>query len=222
MSGTDSRLSHCWEQIDAVDPLYRVTHVFAEGDDAKRLVAVRALFASLERIVSEVKDEEVALRKLEWWRGALLHREPAGEFHPVIEALTLDETLQRLDETDLSRLIDQAGQRVGARPVPNRNDLARFCADSGHLLMALEHQSVSRIAPRVQELTGLKKRRGFTQLLRESFSGQTDRSFWWIPLDLQARHGVAKRDFGEDGSIAGVQAVLREIVRMFLMEEDVL
>lgn len=215
MSEAGSRQAHCWEQIDAIDPLYRITHVFVERENARRLLAVRALFASLERIVAEVKEEEVALRKLEWWRGALLRREPAGEFHPLIEALAADATLQRLERDDLNSLIDHACRRVAGAPAHDTEALFRFCVESGHLMAGLEHQAVSRIAPVKGVFETLKARRGLVQLLRESLAGKSDRVFWWVPLDLQARHGVSKRDFGGAERVSGVSNVFDDLNRSF-------
>ena len=81
MTGAVENRQFCWEQVQAADGLFRISLVFSGRETAQRLLPLHAMFASIERLVATVSDEDVALRKLAWWRDALLGDEPGGAAH---------------------------------------------------------------------------------------------------------------------------------------------
>jgi hypothetical protein len=62
----------CWERVLKSNSLFRVSHLFAPQEFAGQLLALHALFASIDQVRSEVSEELVARKKLDWWRFELL------------------------------------------------------------------------------------------------------------------------------------------------------
>ena len=54
---------------------FQISQVFAPAEQTDQLLALYALFAAVEEACSDYSDEEVARRKLHWWRSACLRLE---------------------------------------------------------------------------------------------------------------------------------------------------
>ena len=50
---------------------------------------------------------------------------------------------------------------------------------------------------------GLLARNGLLQLIRESVYRKEQGGFWWIPLNLLARHGVSREDIVTGPAVPG-------------------
>jgi hypothetical protein len=59
----------------------------------------------------------------------------------------------------------------------------------------------------------LAPRIGLAQLLRESTRGDRPNRFWWLPLNLLARHGASRADFERDTDNARARAVFADILQ---------
>jgi hypothetical protein len=55
----------CWERILESNSLYRVSHFFAPNGFADQLLALHALFASIDLLSSKTRDETVTRKKLD-------------------------------------------------------------------------------------------------------------------------------------------------------------
>ena len=77
----------CWEQVLRINRAFRISQVFAPADKADQLLALYALFAAVEETCSAYSDEEVARRKLHWWRGECLRPGNDGGEHPISREL---------------------------------------------------------------------------------------------------------------------------------------
>ncbi len=63
MTQTDNDRQQCWERVLKSNKLFRISHLFAPDEFSGALLALHALFASIEQISSEVSDELVARKK---------------------------------------------------------------------------------------------------------------------------------------------------------------
>ena len=212
MTGAVENRQFCWQQVQAADGLFRISLVFSGSEAAQRLLPLHAMFASIERLVATVSDEDVALRKLAWWREALLGDEPGGAAHPVIAELNRSGATRRLSADMTERLVENARARIEA--VAPR-DLAAFknrCAETGALSTELEF-AVCDVPQPASWVAGVNAwQRGLVQLARESTTLEAQRPFWWIPLDLLARHGLSRADMTLAQNRAAAQRLCSDLL----------
>ena len=208
MSGADNDRQFCWEQIQRGNRLFRLTHVFAAGDVAGRLLPLYALFASLEHICASVSDEDVAVRKLDWWRQAM--RSGDGD-HPVIAELRRNGASALMPEMAVTRLLDATQARLDMAPPPGSSELTALCIDFGRIQLELELAVSGVTMPAGEELSGLALRSGMMQVLRESMGRPDGRGFWWLPLDLMARYDLARAEIASGDGIGKFRMVAGEI-----------
>jgi len=211
MRAGENDLHFCWEQVLKTNSLFRISHLFSPAEFGGQLLALHALFASIEQLDNAVSEELVARRKLEWWRFELLSGDITKSPHPVLRYLTSTGAAGSLPGPALEMLLDRAEARLDARAPSNRDEFRQLC---GELYMpritlecALSGQDESLISGYGSKAgTG-----GLIQLLRESCR-QADRAFWWVPLDILARFGVSRHDLVENGDSQAARAVLQEVL----------
>lgn len=199
----------CLEQVQSVNPLFRITSLFADRSVAERLLPLYALFASIEQICSSISDESVAARKLEWWRGALSGGDSASAEHPIIAELSRTGALEQLPRETLTRLLDMAAYRIEAPATPGKEELVRLCQMTGHPGLQLELALSGNSRPPVP--TALAVRRGLAQLVREDLG--RERHSWWVPLDLMAKHGVRREDIPQESMSVAVKELFTDLLR---------
>jgi len=119
----------CWEQILRTNRLFRVSHLFAPPQLSDQLLALYALFASIELLNCELSEELVARRKLDWWRGELLERDATDSHHPVVRHLSETGALRKLPESMLRLLLDSAESRFDALTPIDEDDFLRLCRE---------------------------------------------------------------------------------------------
>ena len=198
----------CREQIQGVDPLFRISSLFADKEVAQRLLPLYALFACVEQLCASVSDESVAARKLEWWRGALAGNDKASGEHPVIAELRRSGAMERLPQDSLARLLDMVAYRIEAPATPGVDELARLCRMTGSPPLELELAVAGNPASQVP--SGMAARRGLMQLLREDLG--RERHSWWLPLGLMAKYGVRRDDIPGGEAAGAVNDLLAEAV----------
>lgn len=193
MAGHDDAQRFCWEQILRTNRLFRISHLFAPPQTSDQLLALHALFASIELLNSEISEELVARKKLDWWRAELLEHDVADSRHPVVLHLCATGALRKLPESSLKLLLDGAESRLDALAPTDEDAFKRLCHEIYHPQVLLElalggtDQALNSFNP-VMLFNG-----GLTQLLRES-SRRKENAFWWIPLSLLARFKVNRTE----------------------------
>lgn len=205
----------CRELVQDVNPLFRISSLFADEHVAKRLLPLYALFASVEQLCSAVSDESVAVRKLEWWRGALTGSDAASRDHPVVAELNRSGAMPRLPQAALGRLLDMAAYRIEAPSTPGMGELSRLSRMTGSPQVELELAVAG--SPGETLPAGMAERRGLIQLLREDLG--RERHSWWVPLDLMAKHGVRREDMPRESTTGAVRALLGEVIDQFTRKE---
>ena len=193
MAGNDNVQRFCWEQIHKTNILFRISHLFAPSQMSDQLLALHALFASIELLNCEINEELVARRKLDWWRTELLERNAADSHHPVVRHLYETGVLKKLPESMLSLFLDNDESRFDALAPRDENDCIRLCQE----IYRPQVQMESALGGIDEALNSYNKavlfNGGLIQLLRESGRRQ-ENAYWWIPLSLQARFNVNRRE----------------------------
>jgi len=202
----------CWEQVTRTNQAFRVSHVFASRDDADRLLPLYALFSIIEQICGRSSDEDLARSKLAWWRIECSQQKMPDSRHPVLKELQCTGVSERLDPGAITRLLDGAESRLEARAPSDISELKRLCVDFQQPLLELELTACGLSRGTIEASPGLLARSGLLQLIRESSKQSEQGAYWWVPLNLLARHGVSRDNFVNDPGLAEVSALLTEVL----------
>lgn len=204
----------CWEQISAANPLFRISHVFSPAAIAEQLVPLYALFSAVEQICSKVSDTDVALSKLAWWRQQCGHRDWADSPHPILKEFNRTGGAEHLERGDVMALLESADTRLSARAPSDRNELRKICIDVFRPQLQMELR-LSGLADRAEHFNpDLMACNGLVQLLRESLRRKEQGGFWWLPLNLLAKHGLSRADVANRLDSASVRSFFSEVLKV--------
>ena len=203
----------CWEQVDKTNRLFRVSHAFAPSDHRGKLLPLYALFSVVEETCSRFSEEQIARGKLAWWRREILGRDPDSGSHPIIAELSRNARLGPRRIGCVERLLEDAESRLDEAPPASLEDLRRRCSKVSQPQMELELRLCGAEEPDMSgSAAGHSARRGLLQLLRESLRAQETGAFWWLPLDLLARHGVTRDEVRRAPGAESAQAMLNDLL----------
>lgn len=203
----------CWEQVAKTNRLFRVSYAFAPSEHAPKLLPLYALFSVVEEACSRYSDEYVARSKLAWWRQECLGRDPGKNSHPIIKELSRNARLGPREQRCMARLLEDAEDRLDAVAPATLDELWRRCTSVSQPQLELELSlcGVEEAGCAGKE-DGLGVRSGLIQLLRESLRGPEASSYWWLPLELLARHGVSRAEVQGSPGSDSVRALFADIL----------
>jgi len=189
VSDASNHRQFCWQQVDAQQPLFRVSHVFAPPELADRLLALHAFFSAIESVTSTVSDEAVALRKLDWWRHEMNRMGEQASAHPVVAELQRSGAAGRMPMPLIEDLLINAVARLDAPAPASVGELGALCAANGRAQVQIELAVCEAGEGIPESMAGFPLQVGRALLLRDAvYRG----NFWWVPLDLLARHGLSR------------------------------
>jgi phytoene synthase len=184
-----------------------------------QLLALHALFASIELLNCEISDELVARRKLDWWRAELLERDAADSRHPVVSHLCETGALGKLPESALRLLLDSAESRFDALAPINEDDFMRLCQEIYRPQVLLESVLGEYDVPLSSLSAAMLFDGGLILLLRES-GRRKENAFWWIPLNFLARFKVNRRELEAFHDSEVLQAMFTHILELRRQTSD--
>ena len=176
------------------------------------MLALFALFTSIEEVFYRVSDEAVARAKLSWWTEQLLGPEYATSTHPVIRQLHRSRAIAPAARDALVNMLRISLERLGAPSPANEDELKSLSLGIGQFPMQLElalcaGSGWGEVPAAVCAVNGL------VQLLRES-SRKLDQSYYWIPLNLLARHRLSRNELNADGKSLPASQLMEKICRL--------
>jgi phytoene/squalene synthetase len=187
VSDASNHRQFCWQQVDAHQPLFRVSHVFAPPELADRLLALHAFFSAIESVTSTVSDEAVALRKLDWWREEMSRISKQASAHPVVAELQRSGAAGFMPMPLVEDLLINAVARLDAPAPASAGELRALCEANGRAQVQIELAVCEAGEGIPESMAGFPLQAGRALLLRDAvYRG----NFWWVPLDLLARHGL--------------------------------
>ena len=157
---------------------------------ADQLLALHALFASIELVCCEVTDEIVAHRKINWWRDELSERQAAQSNHPVVRHLHASGALKKVPAAALRALLGSVEARIETSAPTDEDEFLLLCQGVYRPQVELE-LAIGGIDGAFNDeklMTG-----GLIQLLREN-NKRKENAFWWVPLNLLARFNIKRSD----------------------------
>jgi phytoene synthase len=202
----------CWEQVLRTNRLFRITQVFAPPDRAGQLLPLYALFSAVEEVCSEHSDEDVARRKLGWWRDECAQLGERGSDHPILRELEHSGARQVLRPDSLERLFGDAEARLDPTSVPDLDALQKRCRQLSQPQIELELSLWGSCPSSLAPVEAIAATSGLAQLLREAARRQDPHRYWWLPLSLLAHHGLSRADINRDQRSAPVQALFRDLI----------
>jgi hypothetical protein len=150
-----------------------------------------ALFSVIEQACSTISDDDVARSKLGWWRNELEPKNLAVSQHPLVRDLRNKGGAERLRRESLDHLFRGAAKRIDAQAPADLAALHRLCTETSQPQLDLELGMVGSTGGiSAGQLPGI----GFVQLVRESARGTGQGAYWWMPLNLLARHKVNREE----------------------------
>lgn len=204
----------CRELAFSADPLFRISHVFADREVSDSLVALCAFFAAIDETCSAISEEEVAARKIAWWKAeadALLN---GVGVHPISKELQRTGAAGLMSAGWVTKLMDSARLRMEAPPPADVDGLAVYALAVGMPRLQLE-LAVCGVKPVGEEaLAGIAARRGIYALIRGSLLASDERKNWWIPSNLLARHGLTRAAFALQEHRDSAGEISREILNI--------
>jgi phytoene/squalene synthetase len=201
----------CWEQVLRTNPAFRVSHVFAPSDQAGQLLPLYALFAAVEEVSAECTDDDVARRKLQWWRSECARLQAGEGDHPISRELRRTGAHRKLRRKSLEQLLDDAEQRLDAAAPSDTRELRMACLALSRPQFELELSLSGEAESADAVVNELGATSGLAQLLRESARRQSPGRYWWLPLSLLARHGVGRATIDERPNAEPVAALFAEL-----------
>lgn len=206
--GNETR--YCWEQVLRVNPLFRISQVFAESKRAARLLPLYALFAAIEETCSAFSDETVARRKLDWWRTECRQLLTRSSDHPILLALQRSGVTEDWPLTQLEALFNSAERRIDAMAPAEFADLRSYCKDVCQPQLDFEAALTCGGTRDEPQIEGWTASIGLAQVLRESRRRATAGDWRWLPLALLARHGLSRAEVAAAPDAAVVRPLFEE------------
>jgi phytoene/squalene synthetase len=202
----------CWEQVNSTNRLFRISRVFAARGCAEKLLPLYALFSVVEQACSTLSDEDVANSKLNWWRKECLHQDMTKSQHPLLKELCRTGADRELRRDSIAGLFAGATSRLSASAPADMAGLISICMELHRPQLELELDLAGLQNAERNFSQELLARNGMVQLLRETSRMKEQGGFWWVPLNLLARHGVGREELSQYPSSPAAIQLLADIL----------
>jgi phytoene synthase len=170
---------------------FQVSYRFAPRQFASRLLALRAFLVRISSIPAEVSEPAVGLAKLSWWRNELGGEALRTTQHPVARALRDSGVLFDIDGELLEGYFSAVAGFMSTETYedePALFDLAMGIGGHEALMETAQdgHPQQPGAAAKIGAGSFL-----YRAVIRPGLRKCQDA--WWVPLNLQARHGAEIR-----------------------------
>jgi 15-cis-phytoene synthase len=175
------------------NPEQATVAVFLAPDERRRASAFGSLVHELEQATFGLREPQVAAVKLNWWRQELSAAAAGTSRHPIARELFSDERARSIADALWSDLIDGALAQLDSGAASVLDDsisaLAAFYGPVAALEAALAAQETTPGDANARLWIS-------AHLLRSAAQTGHERA---VPLDLLARHGLARSALAEPG-----------------------
>ncbi len=196
----------------AANPEQATVAVFLAPDERRRATAFGSLAHELEQTAFGVREPQVAAVKLNWWRQELIGANAGTQRHPIARQLFEDERARSIRDAAWSNLIDGALAQLDSEAASTLDDSISTLAGFYRPLASLE---VTLAAGDTARSDANARLWISAHLLLSATQPGRDRA---IPLDLLARHGLARSALAEPSSARS--ALLRDYLGLVQEEID--
>jgi phytoene synthase len=209
------RLDHsdadfCWEQILRTRPAFGISHAYAPAECSAGLLALYALFVSLEELFCRITEEQVARAKLAWWQTQLLGPEYTVSDHPVIRKLRQSGAITQSAREHVQTMLSSAVHRLDLTAPVDESGLKSLCVIVALDQMKIEMSFLGASPGICLSMENACAVMGLIQIMRES-SRCAFPEYKWIPLNLLAHHAVTRPDFALNPDSESVQKLMAQL-----------
>jgi phytoene synthase len=202
---TDSDHARCESRALLPGTAFELSYRFAPAAHARRILALEAFFMSVRSIAHEVSEPDVGLVKLAWWQRETHPDAMPRSQHPVVRAMHACNALGGIPAGTLDRYYSGIAAFMTDAACETAEDLLAMAGRAGGQEARLE--SGGDIAGLPDGVLDALGEACFVAWLIRNISTRTCAESWWVPLDLQARHGATRMACTEAGG-QGVPAGL--------------
>lgn len=218
---TGSALAWCRQRLLVPGHPLSVTLPYAEPGQRDRILALSALVSEIAAVPGEVSSPEVARRKLDWWRDALVGREA----HPAIRAWIASGADADLPAARLTALIDAVAREIEPPRFEQTAEFGRHAqavAGPAALLEAALVDGGHRIDGRGEPGERFQAMAGAAYRLRVARDVVLDarRDRWLVPLELQAEYRITRQEVAAGEGGYRLDALVRHLAADAVTELD--
>jgi len=199
-------LSFCWQQVLSHDPWFRLHYLFAPSQHAEAILALHALAALLEETLDS-SEEALTITRLQWWRSELEPENAQVSAHPVLRTLRASRGGQTFPLSVSEPLVAQVLLRLQGEPLQDEDALKLLCNRLGQATIAAQ-LGLGNLEDSDQCASWRCAGAGLASLVEFAIRSK-QKSWWFVPLDLQARYQFDMNDM--PGKCAGNQGVIRTV-----------
>lgn len=213
----EGRLDAAYDLVDAHvrrhDKDRWLAALYVPEAQRRHLLALYAFDAEIARIRDMVSDPLPGEIRARWWADMLAGaRGDEGAAHPIAAALI--DTVQRfsLPVADLERLIEARIFDLYDDAMPDLATLEAYCRDTSATLIRLAARVLAAgHDPGIDAVAGhAGVAHGITLLLR-ALPQHSARGQVYLPLDVLARHGLAREDVLKGEATPALAAALEDL-----------
>lgn len=187
-SMADSERRYCEELACTPEGILAVTHRFLPPDEQQKLLALHALFSAIRVIPFMVSDPGIANTKLAWWGQELAPSAQRQSQHPVVRACHGLDVFRYFDPDLVMKYLANWARFVSGEPIQNLAELRQMFLQIGAIETSLEVELLC--GKRINDAMKNTGAAVTTLFFLNKFDSRLCGASWWVPLDLQARHGV--------------------------------
>ncbi|HJP98482.1 MAG TPA: squalene/phytoene synthase family protein [Rhodanobacteraceae bacterium] len=193
------------------DPQRTYGWLFLDRSERIRYGACAALVHEWRKTVREVREPQVAMAKLGWWREELQRAVEGAPRHPLTQSLFADAQARTVPLSCWTAVVDAALLLVGAAPSADFAAQRRAIAPLSAAIAELETRlwfGPSADVARAAAVTGIACLAGGLRAL----PGEVERGRSPLPMNLLARHGLTIGELA--GQDPGRRAALRDYAQL--------
>lgn len=181
-------IDYCAEVACIPGGTLSVSHRFARPDVRDRLLVLHAMLETLVSIPFQASDPVVASAKVAWWRRELSEGFIGESAHPLVHAMRLHGVVERLDASWIDSYFDALVKLAIGGPIADWDSLEELARGIGGNGASMEAALVGSDAD-TELLVPVGAAMFLARLILEPRTMLCSQS-WWLPMDLQARHGI--------------------------------
>lgn len=180
------------------DPQRAYAWLFLRPAERVRYGGCAALVHEWRKILREVREPQVAVAKLGWWREELQCAADGEPRHPLTQALFTDPRVRELPLSRWTAVVDAALLLVAASPCADFDAQRRAIAPLSAAVAELETRLWFGASADVARAAAVTALANLVNDLR-ALPGEVERGRSPLPMNLLARHGLTIEQLAVDG-----------------------
>ncbi len=203
---------YCEDKTRGAGSSFFYAFLFLPEEQRRAMMALYAFCREVDDIADEVRDTEVAMRKLQFWEDEIARTFQGAPSHPVGRELAWARGRFNLSEELFREILDGMRMDVSGQPIQRRADLALYCHRVAGVVGLLSIEIFGHRARGAATFaTTLGEALQYTNILRD-LGEDAARGRIYIPREDRIRFGVADEDFMRGEMTDGMRALLEAYI----------